>query len=824
MSALEKHFKIDYARARSNPKAIIQGKNYRITVLSEQLVRLEYDNTGVFEDRPTELALYRDFDVPQFKLEEDEKYVVINTSYFSLQYLKGKPFVGSRYNPESNLRINLANTNRVWHFNHPEVRNYNSIIANLDRADNRYDKNAGKISADKVKKKIDEVINKQKGLFSEDGFVSIDDSKSLLFDEDGGLFNKERSAVDTYVFFYRHDFQLCLQNYFRLTGAPPLIPRYALGVWWNRSKLYTQEDIKGLLNDFNKHHIPLSILVLGDTWHLKDRSNLSRFKTGYTFNPDYFSNPGELTKYLHEKGVRFGLNIDPGEGILPFEPKYDEIAAYLNITEKQTIPFNIFDKNLMYLYLNKLIAPLYNIGVDFFWLDYFNDKDKYTSNALTHFHFNDFKKTSDKRPLVLSRITSIAPHRYPVHYSGETLVSWKTLQTLPFYNSSATNLGLSWWSHDIGGYKDGVEDSELYMRYVQLGTYSPIFRFAAKYGHYYKREPWRWDIKTQNIVREYCNTRHRLIPYLYSEAYKYYKKGAPLINPLYYKYPAIYDEPAYKNEYYFGSEMFVSPITTKKDGIMNRAVERIFIPEGTWYDFKTGKKFPGNKRYVMFFKDEDYPVFAQNGSIIPMADLEKNINVTNAPENMEIHVFPGKSNSYDLYEDDGISSLYQEGYYILTKIDYNYMMNNYTLIIRPIEGKSGLIPARRNYRIRFRNTRQASNVVVYVGQEKVTCEQYVEDADFVVVVPNVATTQQLTINCKGRDIEIDAVPIINEDIDSIITDLQIKTELKERLAAVLFGDLPLSKKRIGIKKLKKAGLEPLFIRMFIKLLEYIAEI
>ena len=100
-----------------------------------------------------------------------------------------------------------------------------------------------------------------------------------------------------------------------------------------------------------------------------------------------------------------------------------------------------------------------------------------------------------------------------------------------------------------------------------------------------------------------------------------------------------------------------------------------------WYDFNTGKKFPGNNRYVAFYKDEDYPVFAKKGSIIPLADLEENINVTNPPESMEIHVFPGQSNTYYLYEDDGVSSLYEQGYYIMTTIDYNYLQNNYTITL-----------------------------------------------------------------------------------------------------------------------------------------------
>ena len=85
---------------------------------------------------------------------------------------------------------------------------------------------------------------------------------------------------------------------------------------------------------------------------------------------------------------------------------------------------------------------------------------------------------------------------------------------------------------------------------------------------------------------------------------------------------------------------------------MNRSVKKIFLPDGTWYDFITGKKFPGNHRYVSFFRDQDYPVFVKMGAIIPMADKE-DIYGTKAPQNMEIQIFPGQSNNYVMYEDDG---------------------------------------------------------------------------------------------------------------------------------------------------------------------------
>ena len=231
----------------------------------------------------------------------------------------------------------------------------------------------------------------------------------------------------------------------------------------------------------------------------------------------------------------------------------------------------------------------------------------------------------------------------------------------------------------------------------------------------------------------------------------------PLIQPLYYRYPELYDEPTYKNEYYFGTELFIAPITDRKDPVMNRTVVRLFLPNGTWYDFKTGKKFPGGKRYISFFQDEDFPVFAKQGAIIPLAILDpNNRNDTSNPDKMQIHIFPGRNNTYKLYEDDGTSNAYKQGNFMTTSIDYNYLPNNFTVIIRPLEGKRGIIPANRSYKIRFRNTRFADDVIVYLGTSRLQVKTYLDDQDFIVETPPISTSEQLSINCKGKDIEIDA--------------------------------------------------------------------
>ena len=798
MYPLGNQFEFDKSKGISNQKAIFQGEKYRITVLTERLVRLEYQEEGKFEDRLTELVINRSFPIPKFQFKEDAVSLEITTSYFHLFYLKNKPFMGSKVNPMNNLRIDLLNSDRIWNYGHPEVRNYGAPGFSMDS---------------------DETFGK--GLYSADGFATIDDSKGLVIDDGGALIDRTTTGIDLYAFFYLKDFALCLKDYFGLTGFPSLAPRYAFGNWWSRNDNYNEEQVEDLVQKFDDNDIPLSVLLLNKNWHIKDQT--AQIESGFTFDQSVFPNPTGLVQFLHSHGIRLGLTLNGFDMISPNEAYYKNVLEYIRVDEKGRLPFQMYDPKFVDVYLKLMIHPLDNLEIDFYFLDIDNKERLLELRLLQHYHFYDMRRNFKRRPMVLSRNTEIAPHRYPVLYSGKTVVSWDTLRKVPLYNASASNIGVSFWSHDIGGYYKGIEDNELYTRFVQLGTFSPILKLGSDAGKYYKREPWRWSVKTYRIVKDYLQLRHRLIPYLYAESYKYSKYGMPIVQPIYYQMPELYDDDLYKNEYFFGTELFVCPIISKKEYLMNRVIHKFYMPSGTWYDFMTGKKFPGGKKYVSFFKDEDYPVFAKSGSIIPFGTHE-NMNDTTPPKDMEIHIFPGKNNQYNLYEDDGVSDLYRQGYYLLTSIDYNYLPNNYTVIIRSIEGKSGIIPEKRNYKIRFRDTKQADDVIVFYNDGQIEANSWIEGPDFIVEVKDVPTIGQLTINCKGKDIEIDALRLINDDIESIISDLQIETEMKEIIDSILFSNLPIKKKRIEIRKLRRKGLERKFVRLFLKLLEYIEQI
>ena len=782
MYNLGDRFKPDYSKSKSNVESIFKGNKYRITVLTERLIRLEYNENGVFEDRPTLFAYNRNFKKPEFNVSESNSLLKIITKYCELEYKKEKKFDGGRLTPMSNLKISLYNSDKIWYFNHPEARRYPALVSIYDNK-----------------------IKKEKGLFSLDGFVSIDDSKTEIILENGELQKRDQNSIDLYVFLYNKDYYFCLNDYFILTGKSPLLPRYALGNWYSKNEFLDEEKIEKLSNLFIKNNVPISLMIL-NKW-----SN----KTELT---ELYKDPKELVKNLYEKNIRLNLSLEEKKS---FDSKlYTNLGRYLQADKNGLIPFNLYDARTIDAYLKILIHPLMMNGIDSLYIN----KSNSSQSLLIHYLYNDQKIINNKRPLLCAPY-SVAAHRYGITSSGTIKVGWDTLKNISEFNTSSFNIGMNYWMHDIGGTHDGIEDNELFTRYVQLGVFSPLLKLASEGGKYYKREPWNWGIKTSKITTDYLNLRYRLIPYIYTENYKYYKFGKPLIEPLYYRYPKIYDDNLYNDEYYFGSQMFVSPITEKKDYVMNRVIHKLFIPEGIWYDFFTGKKYRGNKRYTSFYKDEDYPVFVKEGSIIPLATNK--YNDTSLPTKLEVLIFPGENNTYSIYEDDGKTLEYENGNYIITNIELLSKKNSYNLTILPVEGKVGILPKTRDYKIRFRNTRAASRILSYVQGTSVENKSYREDKDLVIEVKNIPTNQQFTLMCSGKDIEYDALRIINEDISEIISDLPIKTTMKDKVDSIMFSkELDIKKKRIAIRKLAngKERLERKYIDLFIKLLEYVAEV
>ena len=787
MYDLGEKFRIDLNDAIAPQECVFKGDKYRITVLTERLVRLEYSETGSFNDYPTEIALYRNFNKPEFNVSETNEALNISTSYFDLTYLKNKPFDGGKVQPTKNLKILLKGTDRVWHFNHPEARNfyYASSLENNK-------------------------IVKSKSLYSNDGFVSINDSNTPIILENGSIQLRQNKEIDIYVFLYNKDFYFCLNDYFKLTGFPDMLPRYALGTFVTKNAIYDQYSLLHSIQKYEEHNIPISSFILNN-WE----SNIN-----YQFNAN-FKEIDKLVKFLNEKRLKIGLDLRYNNSFSDKTNNYEILKQYLQVDQNGKIPFNLLDPRCVDAFLKLIIHPLDSLGIAYY--NIFNNKDYKTLEILKYYLYKD--KINTSRPMLVGENNFIVPHRYSILYAGKSIVGWKSLENIPKFNNTASNMGISYWSHDFGGTTGGIEDSELYIRYIQLGTFSPILRLGSDSSKYYKREPWKWGLSTSQIASYFLNLRYKLIPYIYTECYKYYKYGKPLIEPVNYRYPELYDDVLYNDNYFFGSTFYVSPILHKKDPIMDRVIHKLYIPDGIWYDYFTGKKYTGNKRYVSFYKENEYPVFVKSGAIIPLS-LNAN-NDTDVPTKMEIQVFPGASNTYSIYEDDGCTNAYKSGDYAITNIEYLYKKDNYTLTILPTQGKINVLPSKRNYVVKFKNTKSTTIVKSFINGEYIANKKKKKNADLVVEINDVPTNGQLTLVCTGQNIEIENMKIINEDFVSIISDLPIKTTMKERVDNILFSKkYDLKKKRIEIRKLAhgKDYLERKYIDLFLKLLEYINEV
>ena len=229
----------------SDKESYVVGNNYRFTVLSPRLIRLEYSSDGIFEDRPTSLVVNRSFPKTNYSITESDTLIEIATEIFTLTYVKGKDFKSGVFG--SNIKASINGTDREWQMNSPEVRNLRAINFSIDS--------------------IKDDIILDKGLYSLDGFCILDDSKGLVLDENDVFIDRKDGIKDLYLFLYNRDFDGCLSDYFTLTGYPNLIPRYALGAWWYKNDKYNVNDIVNLVNRFNIENIPISIFLLGDHWH-----------------------------------------------------------------------------------------------------------------------------------------------------------------------------------------------------------------------------------------------------------------------------------------------------------------------------------------------------------------------------------------------------------------------------------------------------------------------------------------------------------------------------------------------------------------------------
>ena len=745
--------------------AIIQGEKYRFTVLTEEMIRLEYCEDGKFEDRATQCVIDRKFKVPEYQVIDNEESLEIITDKIHLVYNKQK---FTDYGLSVQVRGNISVYHSIWHFGE-EATDLRGTARTLDEADG--------------------AIELEHGIISRFGYGILDDSKSLVITEDGWVEPRKEDCIDIYFLGYGHEYEHCLKDYYHLTGKTPLLPRYALGNWWSRFYRYNDQEYKALMTRFEKEEIPFSVSVIDMDWHLVDIDpKYGSGWTGYTWNKELFPDPKEFMTWLHDHGLKVTLNVHPAGGVQAHEEKYKEMAEAMgrDWEKEEPVNFDVTDQKFLKAYFEYLHHPNEEEGVDFWWLDWQQGGLSKIPGLdplwmLNHYHYLDSGRRG-KRRLTFSRYAGMGSHRYPVGFSGDTIISWESLAFQPYFTANASNVGYGWWSHDIGGHMKGYRDEELSTRWIQFGVFSPIMRLHSSNSAFTGKEPWNYNAVSENIMKRYLKLRHEMIPYLYTMNYHASHDGQPLIRPMYYlepEQPEAYEVP---NEYYFGTELVVCPITEPTDKAAGTACVKAWIPEGKWYDIFSGLKYDGGRMLELYRSLEDIPVLAKEGAIIPLTDLTEYTNSVENPKELAVKIVPGKKNAFILMEDTGDTCEDKEENWAQTKLEW---INENEFIIHPANGNLDVIPKCRTWKMEFYGIADVDNLEVTVGGKAIETERIYDEKRHIcqVNIPETEVTEQITISfSKGYLLMENNKPA---EIFALLYQAKIEYEVKEKIYAYM---------------------------------------
>lgn len=702
----------------ADPKAIVAFGHARFTVLTPQLIRMEWAADGQFEDHASFVFLNRRLPVPEFtKSVTGGKKLTLKTEALTLTYT---PKGNGKFAPD-NLAITVKDVGGkpvTWHPGMTDPDNLEGTTRTLDGA-----------LGSKTKEPIGE------GLVSRSGWAFVDDSTGPLFDSADFRFLHgdkspwpwvmERPAGDRrdwYFFGYGHDYRQALGDYVKVAGRIPLPPRFAFGAWWSRYWAYSDQELAQLVHGFRENSTPLDVLVIDMDWHinyeqLKARGETDQSETaaraigashtlgwsGYTWNKLLFPDPKPFLDRMHADGLKATLNLHPASGIQPWEAAYPAMARAMGIdpATKKYVPFDPTNKKWAVNYFNLVLHPLEQQGIDFWWLDWQQEPDTRLPGVnntwwLNYLHFTD-QQREGKRPLLFHRWGGLGNHRYQIGFSGDTISVWDSLAFQPWFTATAANVGYAYWSHDIGGHMPGAVDPELYTRWVQFGAFSPILRTHTTKNPDSERRIWAYPEPYSSILRNTFQLRYAMEPYLYTEARRTYDTGVAFFRPLYYDWPEVNEAYTSKDEYLFGDQILVAPIVTPADKTSGLSTEQVWLPAGQWIEWPTGKHFTGPISMSRSFTIDQIPVYLKTGSILPMQP-QMEYTGQKPVDPLIVNVWPlapGASSSYSVYEDSGLSVDYQRGVFTRTPIHASQKADTLTVEISPVEGSfPGMLKSR----------------------------------------------------------------------------------------------------------------------------------
>lgn len=735
---------------KANPEAVVVSGKARFTVLTPEMIRIQYSGKGLFEDRATFAVINRRLPVPRYSKTEKDGWLTIKTSALTLRYKIGSELSDTSATENLTVSLNLNGNNVVWHPGLPATGNLKGTTRTLDSQD-----------GDNKRKELED------GILSRDGWAILnesplhkrgDKSTTFAFDKlvDGIPWWSEpvdKEAVDWYFFGYGHDYKRALKDFTLVAGKIPMPPLYIFGYWYSRYWRYTQQDFIDLVSEIEQNKIPLDVMIFDMDWHTKGW-------TGWTWDKSIIPDPEGLIKFMHDHKLKVALNLHPADGVDDDEEYFSDMVRDMHMAaDTKVVPWQLTDSTFYRAMFHNILRKREAQGVDFWWIDW---QQKTTSREvpglgqtfwINHVFYNDMRlNRTDRRPVIFHRWGGWGSHRYPIGFSGDASVTFPTLAFQPYFTATASNVGFDYWGHDLGGHYHGVlNDPELYLRWMQFGVFTPIFRTHATSDKRIERRIWKYPNFEQ--LRQTVYLRYMLIPYIYNAARATYDTGIGMCRPLYYDW-SDKDEAysrEFEDEYMFGDNILVAPIVepsvpTSEDDSTRISRKTIWLPEGEWFDVCKQRMTDGGKVIKDVYTLGDIPCFIKAGAIIPC--FPRVSNLKSRPDTLILKVVSGANGQLDYYEDAGDDTGYMNGEYTVTPIMQKGGSSSSTLTINPRRGSFKGMPTVRNYVVEFLAVKKPT--AVRLNGKRLEFSYDASSGKAVVAIPNATFIESYKIKLTFR--------------------------------------------------------------------------
>jgi alpha-D-xyloside xylohydrolase len=560
--------------------------------------------------------------------------------------------------------------------------------------------------------------------------------------------SSEVSDSMDYYFFYGPDFDRLIADYRELTGTVPLFGKWAYGYWQCKNRYDSQQELLAIAQKYRDLRIPLDNIV--QDWFWWNTMGEPVFNKNY---PD----PKGLIDALHKNNVHLMISVWPY--FRPGSPVYDDMDKRGFFIDKTIAPsfhpvaqalYDPFNPEARKYYWNLMNNALFKIGADAWWLDTTEAETEgretniLVTNKVNHGengarYANEFplmtttaayegqRAASDKkRVFILSRSAYAGSQRNAAAvWSGDVDPNWETFRRQIPAGLNYSVSGLPYWTTDIGGFVSANPDDpayrELYIRWFQFGTFCPIFR-AHGTRTTNQNEIWSYGPEAQKTLAAYDILRYRLMPYIYSLAWKTTNEGYTIMRPLVMDFREDTRAQNIGDQFLFGPAILVNPVTEP-----GAATRRLYLPNAKWYDFWTGAAIQGGRTLDAPSTIDRMPLYVRAGSILPLGpDLQYAAEKSADP--IELRIYRGANGAFTLYEDENDSYDYEKG--VHATIPFSWDDTAHALTIGDRTGTFPGMLEKRTFRVVFVTenhgtggglTENADKTVEYSGKKiKVT--------------------------------------------------------------------------------------------------------